>query len=1107
MCPWGTAQITHTDVTKLPVQQVLREFGLEYTGDCAGATIVRARSSGFRDLLILDHDPSYVFRGALPDGCSGEDVTAALATQCSAPGALNLATPPADSNLVITPLLRFGASDAVVAAVCEDVNTGARVVVIAADADAHSAMVTSAMQWASRGSARQKWVCLDGLTPDMAIPPGFAVASCAGCFDPTRKPDVDDILARGGGFVVTVSPQNYTSRCAGGAGGAGIADAPIQHYLRPFGIAFAPPADEARARLAQQHREGNGISSLIDKARSWAGVDGRGPGPAGATTGPIVRRAGTVQVALPRQAAALSIPVGPLIAALNLGTNDLPAAEMAAVFPRTQFMTENGAVPGTIVVAPPNGVRAVTLFSTNDPHEPKALVVVAEHVGSGGRVLAAAHEAVIHNDAVVRAVWALLAPGRDYREALVVEDRVQSKIVARPGAMYAVHKAISVETARLVRQAVLAGARVFVAACPWGFAMLAKTTADALPAQHILRAVGLEFTGDCAGGHGMTSDRSVTIRTEVVPALQLLVGSGDEGFLKALQDGGAVGGEGRTAVDGLRNLCHAINLKLVTVTPQVVSGLQDVCDALATAARQRVVRVPSVNQPCGRTHAGGVLDALMQVPGVCAPRTLLPPSLRISRKLEALISPGSTGPDVRGADARVATAAGETNRGAFFHPGAQLSVAPRTEKTGGHRLISTGYYALPGQRVIMPHCSLHGDAAKSWSVRIGCQWDVPAGDNSACKRLARVTCASSFAQVAQGGVVCAFGGLVYLERHEASKQSPPFTATIAGGIMRAVQIFSSPDAWAAFECRIISPEAEIYPPVLPDLKSNATEAAAIDVAAADFPPMMEAFGVHLIVSLSVPAVLAHGGPAAAAASTRHMDAVLRDHHALSAREYPTPDAQRLVFDVTISNGYMHSGYPVMAHADPTERDFLKSSALEREGDWGLYHEFGHNHQRGAWTFEGTGEVTVNLFTLHAMLRRHGIAAAKHPWVLGQRHGTLAYLDAVRRAPTPHAAHELWRNKWCHDPGVALVTYIEVIEAFGWEPFVRVFREFEYLRAHQGADGWSDEKRRSQYFYLLSKAVGVNVVGRASNVWGLPFSADVIAAADALPPFQPNPVFH
>ncbi len=36
----------------------------------------------------------------------------------------------------------------------------------------------------------------------------------------------------------------------------------------------------------------------------------------------------------------------------------------------------------------------------------------------------------------------------------------------------------------------------------------------------------------------------------------------------------------------------------------------------------------------------------------------------------------------------------------------------------------------------------------------------------------------------------------------------------------------------------------------------------------------------------------------------------------------------------------------------------------RKGAWGLFHELGHNHQAREWTFEGTGEVTCNLWSLY-----------------------------------------------------------------------------------------------------------------------------------------------
>lgn len=67
---------------------------------------------------------------------------------------------------------------------------------------------------------------------------------------------------------------------------------------------------------------------------------------------------------------------------------------------------------------------------------------------------------------------------------------------------------------------------------------------------------------------------------------------------------------------------------------------------------------------------------------------------------------------------------------------------------------------------------------------------------------------------------------------------------------------------------------------------------------------------------------------------------------------------------------MHSGYPVMCHLDIAEANegaipqVVDVKTLWQEGAWGIFHEFGHNRQKEEWTFEGTGEVTVNIFSLY-----------------------------------------------------------------------------------------------------------------------------------------------
>jgi hypothetical protein len=66
---------------------------------------------------------------------------------------------------------------------------------------------------------------------------------------------------------------------------------------------------------------------------------------------------------------------------------------------------------------------------------------------------------------------------------------------------------------------------------------------------------------------------------------------------------------------------------------------------------------------------------------------------------------------------------------------------------------------------------------------------------------------------------------------------------------------------------------------------------------------------------------------------------------------------------------MHSGYPIVTGLDVatvTNNYFVfNMTNLLANGHWGIFHEMGHNMQRGWWTFDGTTEVTTNIFSLKA----------------------------------------------------------------------------------------------------------------------------------------------
>ena len=111
---------------------------------------------------------------------------------------------------------------------------------------------------------------------------------------------------------------------------------------------------------------------------------------------------------------------------------------------------------------------------------------------------------------------------------------------------------------------------------------------------------------------------------------------------------------------------------------------------------------------------------------------------------------------------------------------------------------------------------------------------------------------------------------------------------------------------------------------------------------------------------------------------------------LATRPIERERPERYVVDVQISAGYMHSGYPIMTHDDVAAAlvDLEKLMHQGHGGVWGFYHELGHNHQSRDWTFDGTSEVTVNLFTLYVFDRVCGTPPRETRDVLGARRQTV-----------------------------------------------------------------------------------------------------------------------
>lgn len=216
---------------------------------------------------------------------------------------------------------------------------------------------------------------------------------------------------------------------------------------------------------------------------------------------------------------------------------------------------------------------------------------------------------------------------------------------------------------------------------------------------------------------------------------------------------------------------------------------------------------------------------------------------------------------------------------------------------------------------------------------------------------------------------------------------------------------------------------------------------------------------------------------------------------LLGRDHQRRRAERFVSDVQISAGYMHSGYPLMTMLDITttmvDKERIKSNG--HHGIWGLFHEIGHNHQNSDWTFRGTTEVTVNLFSLYVMEKVCGLTDDDKP------HPSVT-TDARKKMMEKYLADGAKFQDWQKSPFLALIMYIQMKDEFGWQTFNKIFREYRSLPEQDKPK--SDDDKRDEWLVRFSKTAGRNL-GPFFQAWGIPTSEKARESIANLPKWMPE----
>lgn len=198
--------------------------------------------------------------------------------------------------------------------------------------------------------------------------------------------------------------------------------------------------------------------------------------------------------------------------------------------------------------------------------------------------------------------------------------------------------------------------------------------------------------------------------------------------------------------------------------------------------------------------------------------------------------------------------------------------------------------------------------------------------------------------------------------------------------------------------------------------------------------------------------------------------------------------ERLVTDVQISVGHMHAGYPIMY--DRIFQNLPLNVSIARQYPqwlWGFFHEIGHNYQKADWTFSYAVEVTCNLFTLYVMNNVLFIPTSEsHPELSD---------DNVKRSLTQYIESGTPFAQWKYDSFLALITYIQLQEAFGWSSYRRVFANYAELADNERPH--TDQEKLDLWMTMFSRVVGENLAPFFIS-WGFPISSKAVADISYLP---------
>ncbi|KAF7652151.1 hypothetical protein LDENG_00100910 [Lucifuga dentata] len=207
----------------------------------------------------------------------------------------------------------------------------------------------------------------------------------------------------------------------------------------------------------------------------------------------------------------------------------------------------------------------------------------------------------------------------------------------------------------------------------------------------------------------------------------------------------------------------------------------------------------------------------------------------------------------------------------------------------------------------------------------------------------------------------------------------------------------------------------------------------------------------------------------------HWDKIMRGIADLAAIPHKFPCKERVVIDVQSFDFWTPTDYPISLTLAEARQVISVKNATPKEL-WSLFHELGRNQQRDCWQFPPhTTEATCDLWPVYV-----------HEVVLGldkvQAHPNLTLKS--RKTRTEKYVRD-GKNLKDWNSWVALETYLQLQERFGWDVFKLVFAE--YHTTDRCPDNNTDKMKL--FAELLSRYVQLNLA-EFFRSWGWPLDRSI-----------------